>query len=119
MRRRATVLVALALFPSAAIANCGNEQTCHVGASGQGGGSSGGKAHGFYYEEPSHMFPGQTLTNAGNSLSGRLTVGGGSTVTESGTAHGDTFRGHGTGVFGDWAGQCDLDDFPTECEDLP
>ena len=45
---------------------------CAVGAAGQGGVSSGGKAQGFRVEQPSPSFPGSTFSNNGNDHAGRI-----------------------------------------------
>jgi hypothetical protein len=121
------IAAALILMPLEAIADCGNDLTCAVGAFGQGGVSSGGQAQGWHLEriETDPMFAGQLGTNSGNAFAGRATVGGGDTLTlsgalkegQTGAAPGNTFRGHGTGAVGNWSGQCGLADFPFECED--
>jgi hypothetical protein len=78
---------------------------------------SGGKAQGFHEEFVSTVrIPGAAITNSGNLDAGRLTVtlDGGSLGTLSGTFRENpdaTTRGHGTGMFGDWAGQCEDLDF--------
>jgi hypothetical protein len=114
MRKWFTFCVAAAFvfIPSAAVANCGDNE-CAVGALGQGGESSGGKARGFHHEFPSRFFDGETFTNVGNDTSGRGSIS--NVGAQSGTFHGDTARGHATGVFGDWSGQCEIEHLP-ECE---
>jgi hypothetical protein len=113
------ITAALIFMPLEAIADCGNDLTCGVGAFGQGGVSSGGQAQGWHLEriETDPMFAGQLGTNSGNAIGGRATVGGGDTLSLSGALKGNTFRGHGTGAVGNWSGQCDLSDFPFDCED--
>jgi hypothetical protein len=98
--------VALVVLPSIAYSNCGGS-SCAVGGSGTGGLSSGGKAQGFREEAGS-------FTNSGNADAGRLTIQGGS-GTVSGTLRDEVFRGLGTGLLGDWSGQCDEEDFPGDC----
>ena len=103
---------ALVFIPSTAMSQCGTE-ACSVGAAGTGGESSDGKAQGFHYEFPSTRFPGATITNSGNNDAGRFSIGTGATGSTLGTLSG-TFRAHpspssrgrGTGLFGDWTGQC-------------
>jgi hypothetical protein len=109
----AVIMVALA---ASAFANCGDAE-CSVGAAGTGGEKSEGKAQGFREEGPSDnpATPGRHITNSGNDEAGRVEFSGSDTGTLSGTARDDTVRGRGTGFFGDWAGQCELDDFPDEC----
>ncbi len=99
--------LALGLGPSAAIAGGCGDGECFVGAAGQGGDSSEGKAQGFHVTgiDPEH---GSMVTNSGNSTSGRLVVDsptkGAGSVT--GTIRGDTLRGQDTGFFGDCDGFC-------------
>ena len=98
-----------------AMGQCGGN-TCSVGADGTGGEKSGGKAQGFHDEFVSTVrIPGAEITNSGNLDSGRFTVtlGGTSLGTLSGTFRehpAATMRGRGTGLFGDWAGQCEDED---------
>lgn len=100
---------ALVSITAPAMSQCG-DNNCSVGAAGTGGERSDGKAQGFHYEFPSTRFPGATITNSGNDEAGRFSI------TDVGSLSG-TFRekpeassrGHGTGVFGDWSGQCDED----------
>jgi hypothetical protein len=99
---------AIAVFPSMAVAECG-EGNCAVGTNGQGGARSGGKARGGLLEQPSSFFPNATLRSAGTENTGLLSVTG--QESASGAIHGDTFSGHATGIFGDFSGQCDLVDF--------
>ena len=105
-----SLAAALLFVPSVALSQCGGD-SCSVGALGTGGVSSGGKAQGFFSKTPSTRFPGATLTNAGNNDAGRLNITS-SVGSLSGTFRENpspTARGRGTGVFGDWSGQCDLD----------
>jgi hypothetical protein len=53
--------------------------------------------------------------NTGNDHAGRInTVGAGNV---QGNVHGDTFSGHGTGIYGDFSGQCDFSgSLPDICE---
>jgi hypothetical protein len=109
----AVLAAAFILAPSLAFAQCGGD-TCSVGGAGTGGVNSDGKAQGFRLEEPSTNFPGGTLTNSGNNDAGRLHVT--DALNPVGSLSG-TFRenpqpaarGHGTGIFGDWSGQCEED----------
>jgi hypothetical protein len=96
------IAAALALIPLMAGAECG-DGNCAVGALGTGGQASGGQAQGSHFEGPGAI-PGATITNSGNADAGRLQVSFGSI---SGTFRDGTARGRGTGVFGDWAGQCE------------
>jgi hypothetical protein len=107
---------ALVVLPSAAVAECGDGD-CYVGAYGQGGESSAGKAQGFRYEQPGTLFPDYTLTNTGNLNAGRYNVisNGSSIGSTSGTFRGTSVRGTFKGVFGDWAGQCEIEDMPDNC----
>lgn len=100
MHRLLTCVTVLVLSSAAALADCG-DRDCFVGAGGQGGVSSGGKAQGFHFAGQE----GVAVTNSGNALSGRLQVGPLGTI--SGTIRGGTNRGRGTGIFGDWSGQCE------------
>ena len=111
----ALLAVMLVMTVAPAFADCGVGD-CSVGAAGTGGEQSEGKAQGFRFEGPGHS-PGETVTNAGNADAGRLTADrpGDDDGTLSGTFRGDSARGHGTGLFGDWAGQCEAADFPDEC----
>jgi hypothetical protein len=92
------------------MSQCG-DGNCAVGAAGTGGEKSAGKAQGSHEEIPSIRFPGRTITNSGNADAGHLNISGGG--FPSGDLTG-TFRqnpqpsarGHGTGIFGDWSGQC-------------
>jgi hypothetical protein len=110
----AVTATALVFVSPAAMSNCGGD-TCSVGALGTGGVKSGGKAQGFHDEFISTIrIPGAALTNSGNLESGRITVtlDGNSLGTLSGTIRENpqpTVRGRGTGLFGDWAGQCEED----------
>jgi hypothetical protein len=92
-----------------------------VGAFGTGGGSSGGKAQGFRTESPGVLFPNRQLSNTGNFDAGRFNVteGGRSIGSTNGAFRQHSVRGHSTGIFGNWSGQCDEVDFPDDCEDLP
>lgn len=114
MNRCAVFLVAaLVVVPSIAAAQCGGDSACSVGAAGTGGQNSDGNAQGFRQEI---LLPGGTLSNSGNSDAGRLRETGstGTVGTLSGTFRENpqpSVRGAGTGIFGDWAGQC-ADDFP-------
>jgi hypothetical protein len=106
----------LILIPSLAPAQCGGT-SCNVGAFGTGGTSSDGKAQGFLQKFPSTMFPGATFSNAGNFDAGRLSISDGIGST-SGTFRQNptpTVRGQASGIFGDWSGQCDIEDFPDNC----
>ena len=100
MYRLLVCVIVSILYSAVALANCG-DQDCFVGAGGAGGANSGGKAQGFHFEGQE----GVAVTNSGNALSGRLQVGPLGTV--SGTIRQGTNRGRGTGIFGDWSGQCD------------
>jgi hypothetical protein len=53
--------------------------------------------------------------NTGNDHAGRInTVGAGNV---QGNVHGDTSSGHGTGIYGDFSGQCDFSgSLPDICE---
>ena len=108
----AVTAAALVFVSPVAMSNCGGD-TCSVGASGTGGEKSDGKAQGFRDEFISTVrIPGAAVTNSGNLDAGRLTVSrdGNSLGTLSGTLRANpqrTARGRGTGLFGDWAGQCD------------
>src|SRR5215203_2232156 len=94
------IAASLLLIPSVSVAGgCGDGQ-CSVGAFGQGGTSSDGKAEGFYDKHPSTRFLGSTYTNSGNSDAGRLNISGG-VGTTSGTFRQDSVRGRSTGIFGD------------------
>ena len=113
------VAAALVQIPSVALSQCG-DNTCSVGRFGTGGESSGGKAQGFRTETPSTQFPGGTVTNVGNLDAGKLTVD--SATASVGTTSGTfrlnpepSVRGRGTGVFGDWAGQCVEEDIFEDC----
>lgn len=107
------IVAAFVLIPSPTLANCGNDPTCEVGARGQGGESSGGKAQGFNsrgFQSPA--IPNSTFTETGNTHAGHITESAGGTLSGGAAPGSDTFHGHGTGLFGDWAGECDFDDFP-------
>ena len=110
------VAVAFVLMPSAGIAACANGSTCGAGAFGQGGVSSGGKAQGWQlkYMDDASPFPGEIITNVGNAKAGRVSA---ADTAISGAVHGDIYSGHGTGIVGTWSGQCDLDDFPYDCDE--
>src|SRR5215471_10692796 len=98
---RSVMVTSLILYSTVALANCG-DGGCAVGGLGTGGESSLGKAQGLHFVGPEG---GVTVTNSGNASSGRLQVGPLGTI--SGTIRGGTTRGRGTGIFGDWSGQCD------------
>ena len=106
----AVAAAVLLQIPSIAMSQCG-DGNCAVGAAGTGGEKSAGKAQGSHEEIPSIRFPGRTITNSGNADAGHLNISGGG--FPSGDLTG-TFRqnpqpsarGHGTGIFGDWSGQC-------------
>ena len=68
-------LTVLALNPSMALAQCGTTD-CAVGAAGNGGVNSDGKAQGFHFEGPTPI--GEHQVNSGNSFAGHLTAPGGS-----------------------------------------
>lgn len=77
---------------------------CGVGAIGQGGASSDGRAQGSYRKGPGRI-EGVDVRAAGTEESGRLELSGAVEGTLSGTFHGDTFRGRTTGPeFGDCTG---------------
>jgi hypothetical protein len=77
---------------------------CMVGALGQGGISSDGRAQGSYRKGPGRI-EGVNVRAAGTQASGRLELSGLFQGTLSGTFHGDTFRGRTTGPeFGDCTG---------------
>jgi hypothetical protein len=76
---------------------------CDVGALGQGGVSSDGRARGSYHKGPGRV-PGVNSRAAGTEDSGRLELSGALEGTLSGTFHGPTFRGRTTGIFGDCTG---------------
>jgi len=101
---------ALLSVPSIAMSQC-NEAGCAVGAAGTGGEKSEGKAQGFREVIESIRFPGRIITNSGNLDAGRLNISGGGFPSGdlSGTFRQNpapSSRGRGTGIFGDWAGQC-------------
>ena len=101
---------ALLHIPSIAMSQCGDGQ-CAVGAAGTGGEKSEGKAQGFHEVIPSIRFPGRTITNSGNNDAGHLNISGGGFPSGdlSGTFRPNpepAARGRGTGIFGDWSGQC-------------
>ena len=104
---------ALLLLPSMSNALCGDGD-CSVGAAGTGGEQSEGKAQGFRIERPG-INPGVSVTNVGNNNAGRITLSGDRNGTLAGTFRDESARGHGTGLFGDWAGQCEQADLPDEC----
>ena len=114
MNRLALALAAaaFALLPSIAMSQCGGDgASCAVGAIGTGGDKSEGKAQGSYQVFQSTTFPGRTITNAGNEGAGHLSISGGGHPSGdlTGTFRPNpqpTARGHGTGIFGDWSGQC-------------
>lgn len=103
-----------------AMSSCGGD-TCSVGGAGTGGEMSAGRAQGFHDEFISTVrIPGAAITNSGNLDAGRLTVtrDGSSLGTLSGTFREQpdpSARGRGTGMFGDWAGQCEEELFPDGC----
>ena len=108
----ALAAAAFALLPSLAMSQCGGVGSfCSFGSIGTGGEKSGDKAQGSYQVFQSINFPGRTITNSGNNDAGHLRISGGG--HPSGDLTG-TFRenpqpsarGHGTGIFGDWSGQC-------------
>jgi len=106
----AVAAVVLLHIPSIAMSQCG-DGNCAVGAAGTGGEKSAGKAQGSHEVIPSIRFPGRTITNSGNSDAGRLSIveNGNSLGTISGTFRQNpepAARGRGTGLFGDWSGQC-------------
>lgn len=112
-------VVAMLHLPAVARAQCGSN-SCAVGAAGTGGESSGGRAQGFRIEFPSTLYPGGSVSNTGNLDAGRLSISSASASvgTTAGTFRENptpSVRGHGTGVFGDWSGQCavaDESEFP-------
>jgi hypothetical protein len=107
MMNRFTLCVAAAfiLVPIPAVANCGDND-CAVGAFGQGGASSGGKAQGYRTEGPSELFLGETQTSTGNNHAGHGSITGVGSV--SGNFPGDgTFRGRAVGTPDDCIGFCD------------
>jgi hypothetical protein len=107
------VLTMAVVTAGPAVANCGDGD-CSVGAAGTGGDKSEGKAQGFRSEGPGPV-EGVSVTNSGNSDAGQFKVTGTRNGSLTGTFRDGTARGHGTGVFGDWAGQCELADFPDAC----
>ena len=109
MKRLLTVLL-LALVPSIANASCGTGDACFVGGLGNGGEASDGRAQGFHLDAPSILHPGATATISGTANSGHNTYSDSVRGTLSGTFHGSSanFSGRGTGIFGDFTGQCDL-----------
>jgi hypothetical protein len=112
---RFVLCIALGLIPSTAVANCGDGQ-CAVGGFGQGGQASDGGAQGGVLKLPSPHFPGSTLSFIGTEDAGRINSTGQGSL--SGVVKDGTDRGHGTGIFGDWSGQCDddiLENFPEDC----
>jgi hypothetical protein len=114
MKNKLLVCVAaLAIVTTSTVAvaedgGCGDDD-CAVGQLGQGGVSSDGKAQGFHFSGAE----GVAVTNSGNALSGRLQIGPLGTI--SGHIQPGTSRGHGTGIFGDWSGECD-DPFTDPCD---
>lgn len=99
---------ALVIIPSIAASQCGGD-TCNVGAAGTGGERSEGKAQGFRTERPSTRFGG-TIINTGNDNAGRLNFTAAGSISGTFREQPDaTFRGHGTGLFGDWSGQCEAE----------
>src|SRR5215207_1482835 len=106
----AVLLAAMAASAFAESANCGDGD-CFVGGAGTGGDKSGGKAQGGRIEGgSSSLFPNTTFTlsgdNFGDSTAGQLKFSGEVNGTVTGTERDGISRGRGTGVFGDWAGQC-------------
>jgi hypothetical protein len=108
MTRLLLVAATLLLGSSLAFANCGTG-SCAVGALGTGGDKSGGRAQGFQLQFPSTRYPGETFSNTGNADAGRLNVT--NQGSYMGTVRDDIFRGRTSGVFGDSAGLCELEDF--------
>jgi hypothetical protein len=118
-KRMILIAAVWSLLTPPALANCGDGD-CNVGAAGQGGVASEGQAQGFRTEFPSIFFPGYGFSNTGNLDAGRLGItqpGEEPVGTTSGTFRQDSVRGRSTGVFGDWTGQCEIEEFP--CDDLP
>jgi hypothetical protein len=106
----APILLAISLVtmaPGSAAAESANTTTCasdcDVGALGQGGDSSGGRAQGFYHNGPGRI-PGVDSRSAGTESSGRLELSGSVEGSLSGTFNDDTFQGRTTGIFGDCTG---------------
>ena len=114
MMNRFTICIAaaFALVPFSAVATCGSGD-CSVGAFGQGGESSGGKAQGSYFVGPGEN-PGVSVSVSGNASAGHVAVSrpDGSSDSLAGTDRNGIVRGMGTGEFGDWTGLCDEIDFP-------
>ena len=95
----AVIAASLALaVPTASAQGC-SDIPCAVGAVGNGGVNSDGKAHGGRITGFSTGFPGSTFTNQGNEVAGNITVSG----PFEGSARGHdmpdgTLRGHYDGV---------------------
>jgi hypothetical protein len=109
----AAIVASLVLaVPTASAEGCAD--TCAVGAVGNGGIKSDGKAQGGRREGLSTGFPGSTITNQGNDHAGHIAVTGAFVGSASGADHpqGD-LAGHYTGVSaiffgldGDCSGRC-------------
>jgi hypothetical protein len=108
----------LVLVPSTAAANCGDGE-CAVGALGNGGANSEGRAHGYHYTKPWTEDPDQQISNSGNLSSGRLNVADGS-INLSGHFNDKkgAVSGHSSGgEFGESSGQCTYEAFDAgECK---
>ena len=109
MKRLLCALIVM-LAPSLASAQCGD--TCFVGAFGQGGVASDGRAQGFHLDAPSFKYPGAEATVSGTVNSGHNSYSGAVSGSLSGTFHGSgtAFTGRASGVLGDFTGHCDLAD---------
>ena len=95
------------LCPSAALAQCNGP--CAVGSAGTGGVNSDGRAQGFHFVAPGNN-PGSTETNSGNLSAGHVVIDSFGNVIGalSGTCRDDLARGSGTGIFGGWHGQLEV-----------
>lgn len=97
------VLATIAPAAAAGLGHSPSSVACDVGALGQGGVSSSGRAQGSYHDGPG-LVPGVESRTAGTDESGRLELSGVLEGTLSGTFRGDTFNGRTSGIFGECSG---------------
>lgn len=115
--RRIAIVAALLISPSPSVAQC--NAGCAVGALGNGGAASEGKAEGFRYVGPGPLNPNNTLVNDGLSSEGHVEVldaNGNVIGVLNGRCDAGTFvwNGTGSGIFGDWTGSSTIPWLPCD-----